>query len=69
MPELQRLAAAYEQAAQIGDVTLPVAESARAAALDKQLAWLALQQSCAEQRLALAVAVGLPISDSSPSTP
>jgi len=35
----------------------------------KQLAWLALQQSCAEQRIALAVAVGLPISDSSPSTP
>lgn len=69
VPELQRIAGAYEQAAARADVTLPVAETARAAALDRQLAWLALQQSCAEQRLALAVAAGLPLAESTFNMP
>jgi outer membrane protein TolC len=69
MPELQRAAAAYEQAARQGDIALPVAESVRAAALDKQLAWVVLAQSCAEQRIALRVAMGLPLSNSSTDTP
>lgn len=69
VPELERIAGAYEQAAARGDVTRPLADSSRASALDKRLALVALQQSCAEQRLALAVAVGLPLADFTLNTP
>ncbi len=68
LPALDAIAARFEAAAARGDVSAPVAEAARAAAVDKRLAWLALDQSCAEQRLALALAVGEPLADPSAST-
>ena len=61
VPKIEQVATALESAAQRGDVTLTVAEAARAAATDKHLALIALEQSCAEQRLALTLAVGRPI--------
>jgi outer membrane protein, heavy metal efflux system len=61
VPKIEQVARALESAAQRGDVTLPVAEAARAAATDKHLALIALEQTCAEQRLALTLAVGRPI--------
>ncbi len=63
VPEIERLAAAFESAATQGDVTQPTAESARATAYDKEIALLALQQACAEERIGLALAVGSPVSD------
>ena len=68
---LDTIAARFEAAALRGDVALPVAEAARASAIDKQLEWLALDQSCAEQRLALAMTVGAPMTAAavSESTP
>lgn len=62
-PELERIAGAYEAAAARGDTTLPVAEAARAAALDRALALLAVQQMCAEERIGLALAIGQPLTD------
>jgi outer membrane protein, heavy metal efflux system len=58
LPETDKTAALLEAAAARGDITLPLAESARAAATDKRLSLIALEQSCAEQRLALVLAVG-----------
>jgi outer membrane protein TolC len=63
MPDIERVARALEDASNRHDVTQPTAEAARATALDKQMALLALEQSCAEERIALAVAVGSPVSD------
>ncbi len=62
-PELERIAAAYEAAAIRGDATWPVAEAVRAAALDRSLTLLALQQACAEERVGLLLAVGQPLTD------
>lgn len=62
LPGIERVAAGFEAAAERGDVAAPLAESARASAIDKRLALLALDQACAEQRLALALAVGRPLS-------
>ena len=64
LPDIERFAAGLEFAAARGDVTLPLAASARADAVDKRLALLALDQACAEQRLALALAVGRSLSES-----
>jgi outer membrane protein TolC len=63
VPEIERIAAAFEDASNRHDVTQPTAEAARSAALDKQIALLALEQSCAEERIALALAIGSPVSD------
>jgi outer membrane protein TolC len=63
-PELERIAGAYEQAAERSDTTRPVSEAARAAAIDRALALLASQQACAEERIALALATGRPLSES-----
>jgi outer membrane protein TolC len=60
--DLERLANAFESAATHRDVTEPTAEAARSAAIDKRIALLSLEQSCAEQRIALALATGTPIS-------
>lgn len=66
LPEVERVADAFDAAARRGDVTVPLAESARASAIDKRLAFLTLDQVCAEQRLALALAVGRPLSEPDP---
>lgn len=58
LPQIEQLADRMEQAAARGDLTATAAESARATAIDKRLALLQLEQACAEQRLALALAVG-----------
>jgi cobalt-zinc-cadmium efflux system outer membrane protein len=63
MPEIERVAKAFEDASNRHDVTQPIAEAARSTALDKQIALLALEQTCAEERIALALAVGSPVSD------
>jgi outer membrane protein TolC len=63
MPEIERIASAFEDASKRGDVTQPTAEAARSTALDKRIALLALEQSCAEERIALALAIGSPVSD------
>ncbi len=61
LPELAAIATHFEDAARRGDVSTPLAEAARASEIDKQLEWLALDQSCAEQRLALRLALGEPL--------
>ena len=61
LPDLERLAAGIGAAALRGDATQPLAAAAQATALDKRLAYLALTQACAEQRLALALAIGQPL--------
>lgn len=63
VPEIERIANALEGASKRGDVTGPTAEAARSTALDKQMALLALEQSCAEERIALALDIGSPVSD------
>jgi outer membrane protein TolC len=63
MSEVERFAHEFEDAADRHDVTQPVAEAARAAALDKHIALLALEQICAEERVALALSIGSPMSD------
>jgi outer membrane protein TolC len=63
LQDIERIAAALQTAADRGDVIQPIAESAQAAMVDKQLALLALEQSCAEQRLALALSVGHSLTD------
>jgi cobalt-zinc-cadmium efflux system outer membrane protein len=63
VPEIERIAEAFEDASKRHDVTEPTAEAARSAALDKQIALLALEQACAEERIALALAIGSPVSD------
>lgn len=66
IPSLERHADRVEAAARRGDVAWTAATSARAAVIDKRLAWLALDQSCAEQRLALMLAVGRPLPEKIP---
>lgn len=63
LPAIERTAAAFAVAAAEHDVTQTDADAARATAIDKQLALLALEQSCAEQRIALMLATGSPLSD------
>lgn len=63
MPEIERIANAFEEASKRRDVTEPTAEAARSTALDKEIALLALEQACAEERIALALATGSPVSD------
>jgi cobalt-zinc-cadmium efflux system outer membrane protein len=63
MPEIERVASAFEDASKRRDVTQQTAEAARSTALDKRIALLALEQSCAEERIALALAIGSPVSD------
>ncbi len=60
MPDIERFADSFDESAARGDVTLPAAESARAAAIDKEILLLGLEQSSAEQRIALALATGTP---------
>lgn len=64
LPEIERIAEAFDAAARRGDVSVSLAESARASAVDKRLAFLSLDQACAEERVALALAVGRPFTDS-----
>lgn len=61
LPELIRIADAIVGAVAQGDLSEPAGLDARSAAVDKQIALLGLAQLCAEQRIALALAVGLPI--------
>jgi outer membrane protein TolC len=63
LPEIERVASAFEDASRRHDVIQPTAEAARSTALDKHIALLALEQTCAEERIALALAVGAPVSD------
>jgi outer membrane protein TolC len=63
MPDIERIAKAFEDASARHDVTQVTAEAARSAALDKQIALLALEQACAEERIALALSIGSPVSD------
>ena len=64
LPEIERIAEGFNAAARRGDVSVSLAESARASAVDKRLAFLSLDQACAEERVALALAVGRPFADS-----
>ena len=64
LPEIERIAEGFEAAARRGDVSVSLAETARASAIDKRLAFLSLDQACAEERVALALAVGSPFTDS-----
>ncbi len=64
LSEIERIAEGFDAAARRGDVSVSLAESARASAVDKRLAFLSLDQACAEQRVALALAVGRPFTDS-----
>jgi len=57
---LDRLSAAYAAAATHGDLSRSAVEAARLAALDKQITVLGLEQSCTEQRIALALLTGDP---------
>ena len=57
---LQGSVAAYEAAAERGDLTRGVVDATRLTAIDKQIAVLSLEQSCAEQRVALALMTGDP---------
>lgn len=61
--QIEHIADRFEAAARRGDLTVPAAESARASAVDKQFAYLALDQACAEQRIALMIAVGRTLSE------
>ena len=58
MDDLERVAVSYRAAALRGDVTLPAADAIRGAQIDKQIALLGLEQSCAEERIGLALATG-----------
>jgi outer membrane protein TolC len=62
LPEIERIADGFDAAARRGDLTVSLAESAHASAVDKRLAFLALDQACAEQRVALELAIGNPFS-------
>ncbi len=64
LPAIDSIAVAFAEAAARHDVTQTDADAARATAIDKHLALLMLEQSCAEQRIALALATGSPLSDS-----
>lgn len=63
-PDLERIAATFEAAAARGDTTQPISEAARAAATDRAIALLSIEQACAEERLALAIATGQPLASS-----
>ena len=58
---LTRIVTATEQAARRGDLALVTAETARQSLVDKQLVLAALDQTVAEQAVALELAVGAPI--------
>lgn len=58
---LASIVAATEQAARRGDLALVTAETARQSLVDKQLVLAALDQTVAEQAVALELAVGAPI--------
>ena len=55
---LSQLAAAYAAAAARGDLSRSAVEAAHLAAIDKQITVLGLEQSCTEQRIALALLTG-----------
>ncbi|HEY3786926.1 MAG TPA: TolC family protein [Steroidobacteraceae bacterium] len=63
VPEIEHVADSLDAAAGRRDVAQPVAEAARSTALDKQMTLLGLEQSCAEERIALTLAVGAPVTD------
>ena len=52
------LSARYEAAAQRGDLARSAVDAVRLAAINKQIAILGLEQSCDEQRIALALLTG-----------
>ena len=60
VPRLVAIADATDAAAESGDVTRAVADTARLAATERELELIGAEQSCAEQRLALKLAVGAP---------
>ncbi|MGH8504818.1 MAG: TolC family protein [Stenotrophobium sp.] len=64
IPALQQIAGHFAAAAQRGDVTASAAEAAQASLLDKQLALNGLQQAIDEQRIALELNVGAPLTES-----
>jgi outer membrane protein TolC len=57
---LSQLVAVYAAAAVHGDLSRSVVEAAHLAAIDKQITVLGLEQSCTEQRIALALLTGDP---------
>lgn len=61
VPRLVALATTTSAAADNGDVTRAVADVARLAATERELELVGAEQSCAEQRLALRLAVGGPL--------
>ncbi len=61
VPPLVALAQASAAAARLGDLTQALADVARLAATERKLELIAAEQSCAEQRLALRLAVGAPL--------
>ena len=64
LPEIESIAERFDAAARRGDVTVSLAEAALASAVDKRLAFQSLDQACAEERVALALAIGRPFTDS-----
>lgn len=63
LPEIEQLAERLATAADDRDVAQPVAEAARSTALDKKITLLGLEQSCAEERIALTLAIGSSVAD------
>ncbi|HZO21494.1 MAG TPA: TolC family protein [Steroidobacteraceae bacterium] len=63
VPEMERIAKELQIAAARHDLAQPVAEAAASTALDKQITLLGLEQSCAEERIALTLAIGSPVAD------
>jgi outer membrane protein TolC len=64
LPALRRISRNFSAAAQRGDVTATAAETAHASLLDKELMLGGLRQSIAEQRIALELNVGAPLTES-----
>jgi outer membrane protein, heavy metal efflux system len=60
LPELEKAERTMRDAVASGDVTLLVYETVRSAVLDKKLSLLSLEQSTAEQKIGLQIAVGAP---------
>ena len=60
---IERTADALAVQARHGDATLTAADALQGVAIDKRIALIALQQSSAEQRLALGLAMGRPLDD------
>ncbi|HET9388752.1 MAG TPA: TolC family protein [Steroidobacteraceae bacterium] len=63
LPGIEQVADRLATAASRRDVPQPVAEAARSTALDKRITLLGLEQSCAEERIALTLAIGSPVAD------